>query len=121
MHYLFKTGLYLFALTLVVFGVQHFMYAPYISPMVPHWIPWSLFWTYFVGVALIAAAAGIAINKMARLACILLGFMLFLFVILIDIPPIIAHFDPSRVTDTFKEIGLGSCAFILSSAFPKKV
>ena len=122
MNYLFKTGLLLFALAMAVFGVQHFIYAKYVATLVPGWIPMHLFWAYVVGIALIAAAVAMVINKMARMACILLGLMIFLFVILIDIPSIINHpHEGGRITDTFKEVGLGSCAFILSSAFPKKV
>ena len=119
MKYVFKAGLYVYALAMAVFGVQHFMYARYLAGMVPGWIPWHLFWAYFVGAALIAAAVSIVINRHTRLACILLGIMIFLFVILIDIPPIIKQAHTSAyITDTFKEASLGGCAFILAGAKP---
>ena len=122
MNYLFKAGMYVYALTMAVFGVQHFMYAHNVAGMVPGWIPWPLFWAYLVGVALIAAAISIAINKYTTQACILLGIMIFLFVILIDIPPIIKQAHVSAyITDAFKEASLGGCAFILAGAKPGRV
>jgi len=122
MHYLFKTGVYLYALAIIVFGIQHFLYAGFVSRMVPGWIPFHLFWAYFTGAAMIAASVAIVFNKMARLACILLGIMVFLFVILIDIPPIITHPTMGgQLTTTFEEIGLGCCAFVLGSTFPEKL
>jgi putative oxidoreductase len=119
---LFKISRILYALTLAVFGVQHFMYAAFVATIVPGWIPWPLFWTYFVGIALIAAAISIVINKMARMACLLLGAMIFLFVILIHIPLVINNIHQGgKVTNMFKDVGLGCCAFILGYTFPKKV
>ena len=45
-----------FALPLAVFGAEHFSAAKGISQIVPKFMPWPLFWTYLVGVALLAAA-----------------------------------------------------------------
>ena len=122
MNYLFKTGVFLYALAMVVFGIQHFMYAGFVATLVPGWIPRHLFWAYLVGVALVAAGISIAINKMARLACVLLGSMIFLFVLLIHVPSVISNIhDGSRVTNAFKDVGLGCCAFILGGTFKKRV
>ena len=38
-----KVGRYLFAISLAVFGVQHFMYAKFIAGLVTAWIPWAFF------------------------------------------------------------------------------
>jgi uncharacterized membrane protein YphA (DoxX/SURF4 family) len=76
-------GRFLLAIPLVVFGVQHFMYANPTAGMVPAWLPPRLFWAYFVGVAFIAAAVSITIKVQARLAATLLGFMFLLIAILI--------------------------------------
>ena len=46
-----KLGRILFAAPLLVFGVQHFLYARFIATLVPAWIPGRLFWAYFIGVA----------------------------------------------------------------------
>lgn len=39
-----KLGRILFAAPLLVFGVQHFLYAHFIATLVPAWIPGRLFW-----------------------------------------------------------------------------
>ena len=40
---LVQGGRYLFAISLGVFGVQHFMYAKFISGLITVWIPWHFF------------------------------------------------------------------------------
>ena len=45
--HLAKVGLYLFAISLVIFGAQHFRYAQFIATLIPAWIPGHLFWVYF--------------------------------------------------------------------------
>ena len=37
-----RTGRILFALSLLVFGIQHFMYADYIATLIPSWIPFHI-------------------------------------------------------------------------------
>src|SRR5580765_2135417 len=49
-----------FAAPLAVFGAEHFGDARSIMQAVPKYMPAPLFWTYFVGVALIAASLSIA-------------------------------------------------------------
>ena len=49
-----------FALPLAVFGAEHLSAAKFIQMGVPSFVPWHLFWAYFVGFALIAAALSIA-------------------------------------------------------------
>src|SRR6266849_10785087 len=77
------------AISLVVFGVQHFIYGGFVATLVPAFMPGRLFWAYFVGVAFFAAAGGILYRLMARPAATMLGVMFFLFVILLHIPRVI--------------------------------
>ena len=77
------------ALSLVVFGIQHFIYGGFVATLVPAFMPGRLFWAYFVGVAFIAAAMGILTNLLARPAATMLGVMFFLFVVLLHIPRVI--------------------------------
>jgi uncharacterized membrane protein len=85
-----KLGRILFAVPLVVFGVQHFLYARFIATLVPAWIPGRLFWAYFVGVAFVAAAFSIVTQKAARLSAALLGLMFFLWVLIVHLPRVAA-------------------------------
>ena len=84
-------GRLVFAIPMGVFGTEHLVDASDIAQGVPSWMPAHLFWTYLVGVALIAAALSIVLNKHARLAATLLGSMLLLFVALIHIPNIVGQ------------------------------
>ena len=84
-------GRLFFAIPMGVFGTEHLVDASDIAQVVPSWMPAHLFWTYLVGVALIAAALSIVLNKHARLAATLLGSMLLLFVVLLHIPNIVGQ------------------------------
>jgi uncharacterized membrane protein len=79
-----------FAMPMGVFGADHMVDAAEIAPLVPSWMPWHLFWTYLVGVALIAAALSIILNRYSKLAAILLGSMLLLFVVLLHVHNLVA-------------------------------
>jgi uncharacterized membrane protein len=86
-----RTGRILFASSLIVFAIQHFLYADYIATLIPSWIPFQLFFAYFVGVAFTAASISILINIKARLASTLLGFMFLFWVIFLHAPRVVVH------------------------------
>jgi uncharacterized membrane protein len=83
-------GRYLFAFCMVIFGIQHFLYAPFIAFLIPKWMPAHLFLAYFTGIAFIAAALAITFNILGRLACNLLGLMFFLWVVTLHSPRVVA-------------------------------
>lgn len=95
------------AIPLAVFGTEHFTNAADIANIVPRWFPAHLFWVYFVGIALIASALSITVQIQSSLAATLLGVMFFSFVVLIDIPGIMAH-PGNRI---FWALGLRELAF----------
>jgi uncharacterized membrane protein YphA (DoxX/SURF4 family) len=102
------------AISLVVFGIQHFIYANYLAGLVPAWLPGRLFWAYFVGVAFVAAAIGAVDPKMTRTAGILLGMLFLLFVVTLHIPRIAAHSrDGNEWTNGF--VALAMCGGRLDS------
>jgi uncharacterized membrane protein len=108
-----------FAIPLAIFGADHFIAAKFVAEIVPQWIPAHLFWVYFVGVALIAAALSLAANKVALLAATLLGIMLFLFVLLIHAPACFATpHDKTRLTILLRDMALsaGALAFATSQS-----
>jgi uncharacterized membrane protein len=78
-------GRLFFAIPMGVFGTDHLADAVNIAKIVPRWMPWHMFWTYFVGVALIAASLSIILKIQARLAGTLLGCMFLLFIAMMDI------------------------------------
>lgn len=68
------------------FGTEHFTLTTVIASFVPAWIPWHLFWAYFVGACFIAAALSVVTRIQARLSASLLALTYFLFVVLMDAP-----------------------------------
>jgi uncharacterized membrane protein len=84
-------GCVFFAAPLAVFSAEHFGGARFIQTAIPSWIPWHLFWAYFVGVALLAAATSLTVRKFVRSSSTLLGLMFFLFVCTIHIPNVVAN------------------------------
>ena len=83
-----------FALPLAVFGAEHLSAAEFIQQGVPSYVPWHLFWAYFVGFALLAASLSIATKIQVRWSGLLFGIMMFLFVAMMDIPGVLA--DPKN-------------------------
>lgn len=78
-------GKYLYAIPFIIFGIFHFTGANDMIGMLAGW-PFALFLVYLTGLALVLAGVSIIINKMTQLACLLLGLLLFLFIIGIHVP-----------------------------------
>ncbi len=105
-----------FAVPLAVFGAEHFSAARGIMQLVPKFMPWPLFWTYFVGVALITASLSIATKIQVRWSGLLFGVMMFLFVAMMDLPGTLA--DPHNRINwvlLFRELSFGSGGWLLAA------
>ena len=75
-----------YAAPLAAFGTEHFTLTKAVASIVPRWMPWHLFWAYFVGACFIAAALSLVTKIQAPLAARLLALTFFLFVVLMDAP-----------------------------------
>src|SRR5580704_6966953 len=42
-------GRVFFSITMIAFGIDHFLYKQFVATLVPAWIPGPVFWTYFAG------------------------------------------------------------------------
>jgi uncharacterized membrane protein YphA (DoxX/SURF4 family) len=114
-------GRLFFAMPMGVFGTEHLVDAPDIAQAVPSWMPAHLFWAYLVGVALIAAALSIILNKHARLAATLLGSMLLVFVATIHIPNIVAQHGARLFwTIALRDTSFSGGAFALAGSLSKR-
>lgn len=108
-------GRFLFAIPLVVFGIQHFQYARFIATLVPSWIPGHLFFAYFVGVAFVAAALSIATKIKAGLGATWLGIMFLLWVIVLHLPRVAAApHNGNEWTSLFVALAMSGGAFMLA-------
>src|SRR5271165_3358365 len=104
-----------FAAPLAVFGAEHFSDARSIMQGVPSYMPWHLFWTYFVGCALLAASLSIATKIQVRWSGLLFGIMMFSFVAMMIIPGVVAS-PRDRFGWTFicRESSFGGGGWILA-------
>jgi len=84
-------GRIFYSLLIILFGCTHFVFTNSVSAMIPKWIGVSLFWTYFVGAALIGAGIAIIFKIWIKPVAFLLAIMLFLFFIFFHIPDAIAN------------------------------
>ncbi|MGH9733117.1 MAG: DoxX family protein [Candidatus Acidiferrales bacterium] len=110
-------GPMLYAIAIAVFSGDHFGTPRAVAMIVPRWMPWHLFWVYFVGAALVAAALSLAVRKESQLAAALTGLMLLLFVLMIHIPNCFrAPHDRSIYTIAARECLLSAGAFAYAAA-----
>jgi uncharacterized membrane protein YphA (DoxX/SURF4 family) len=113
---LMPLGMYPFAIGVIAFGVDHFLYVSYVAALVPPWIPGHTFWAYFAGAALIGSGVGMILRVKARLAATLLGVMIFSWVFVLHIPRAFA--DPysgigNEWTSALEAFAKSGVAFIL--------
>jgi uncharacterized membrane protein YphA (DoxX/SURF4 family) len=114
-------GPFFYAAPLAAFGTEHFTLTAAIASIVPKWIPWHLFWAYFVGACFIAAALSLVTGIQARLAASLLALTFFLFVVLMDAPGW-AHHPQSRFAAvlTLRELSFSGGALALAASLTRQ-
>ncbi len=106
-----------FAVPLAVFGALHLFGPQFVKDLVPRYMPGRMFWVYFVGFALIAAALSIATEIAVRWSGLLVGIMMLLFVVMLYLPFALRHMD-ARITWTivFRESSFGGAAWVLAGS-----
>ena len=103
-----------FAIPLAVFGAEHFALGNAMIGLVPPYMPWRLFWIYFVGVALIIAALSIATRIQVRWSGLLFGIMMLLFVAMIHLPGAVKSGDRIIWTIVIRETSFGGGGLVLA-------
>ena len=114
-------GRVFFAAPLAVFGAEHLAGAQFIVNIVPAWMPARLFWVYFVGLALLAAALSIVLMRYVRWSASLLALMFFLFVVMIHVPNVAAN-PGGRIlwAVALRDLAFGGGALALAAAQTKE-
>ena len=82
--------------------------------MVPSYMPWRLFWVYFVGFALIAASLSIATKIQVRWSGLLFGTMMLLFVAMVHFPGAVTAGGRIVWTIVFREMSFGGGGWVLA-------
>lgn len=113
-----KIGRFLLAIPMAIMGIFHLMGAESMAPMVP--IPGGIIWVYITGVALIAAAVAIIMQKKARLAAALLAILLLVFVLAIHLPAVMGGGDSGQtaMVGLLKDLAIAGGALIYAGTQP---
>jgi len=103
-----------FAIPLAAFGAEHLSGAKFLMNLVPSYMPWRLFWAYFVGFALIAASLSIGTKSQVRWSGLLFGIMMIFFVAMIHFPGAVKIGGRILWTIVFRELSFGGGGWVLA-------
>jgi uncharacterized membrane protein len=107
-------GAALFSLTIISFSIDHFLFAHEAADYIPSWVPSHVFWMYFTGSALLASGIAIILNIWRRLAATLLGSMIFIWLIILHVPRVIADPSTGEVASAMLALAYCGIAFVIA-------
>jgi uncharacterized membrane protein len=77
-----------YAIALAIFAAEHYTAPHDLVGIVPKWLPFRMFWVYFVGTAWLAAAISFILARAVRWSAPLAALMMLLIVATLDVPGI---------------------------------
>ena len=117
---------FVLGLALVVFGMDHFLAFGFIASLIPHWVPWHVFWVVFFGVAFIAGGVSVGLNLLQRWGAAGTGLMFATWVITLHLPRVFglyavpgAPHDPNEWSSLFIAVGLWGGLWALAGTDPR--
>jgi len=125
-HILSRFAIFLLAIVLIVFGIEHFVHPRNMLIYVPTWIPGGLTWVYIVGAACILVAVSFLLNQMVKVTAYLLALLLFSFVFGVHLHNYLNTADPAyrqlAFLNILKDTALAAFAlYIASNARHQKI
>ena len=117
---LIPLGRFFFGIMLIVFGIDHFLYAKFVATLVPEWIGGNMFWTYFAAIALIGSGISLITKIKIGFVSLLMGIMIFLWFLTLHIPRAIAmpHVDNgNELTSVFQALAFSGVGFVLAYVY----
>jgi len=96
-------------------GIQHILFVQFVETLVPPFIPFPRFWTYFAAAALLAAGFGLLAPPVRRLAATCTGWMVFSWVFLVHVP-LIFRLGALEWQGVFEALGISGICFLLADA-----
>ena len=88
-----------FSITMISFGIAHFLYAEGVSTLVPSWMPDPVLWTRLTGVVLIGSGLAITLEIRRGAVALLFSITLILWVFLLHLPRAINEPYASRANE----------------------
>ena len=111
----------LYGLSLIFFGMAHFVDMKDTLSLIPKWIPGHQFWAYFTGSSFIAAGLSILIGYCARWAAKLSALQIAVFLFMVWIPIVAAGSKvPFQWSETVLNIVLLSSALVIADSYGKE-
>lgn len=106
----------------IFFGLGHLINVPAIVRFVPHWVPFASFWTVLTGIAFVLAGSAIASGIRDVLAARLLMLMLFLFEVMVEIPPVFVqpHNQVAWGGAVYNLTAIGACWIFVESVAERR-
>src|SRR3954467_3337783 len=118
-HTVSRIAIFILALVMLVFGLQHFLHPYDLLVKVPTFLPGGIIWVYVVGVSFMLTAIALMTNKLVRVAAYLLAALLFTFVLSIHLPNYLNTADPEyarvSLTNLLKDSALAAFALYIAS------
>jgi uncharacterized membrane protein len=95
----------------LAFGLGHLVNLHAVARFVPHWVPFANFWTVVTGIAFMLAGIAIVSGIRDVLAASLLTLMLFLFEVMVEIPPVFVqpHNHVAWGGAVYNLVAIGAC------------
>lgn len=127
MKYIVRTGRTFYAIAIIVYGIQQFVYSNFRDVFFPPWqtsLPLLTVWAYIFGVYLIASGFAIITGKKGYIAALLLGGIFLLLDVVFQLPYQFIS-EPNKLyhlglwESVLKESALAGGAFVVASSFLK--
>jgi uncharacterized membrane protein len=118
-HIVSRIAIFILAIAMIVFGIQHFIHPYDLLVKVPDFLPGGIAWVYLVGTAFILAAISFMTNIWVKTAAYLLALMLFSFVLTIHLPNFLDTADKAyrqmALYNLLKDSALAAFALYIAS------
>lgn len=118
-HILSRIAIWLLAIVMIVFGIQHFKHPENMLVYVPNYLPGGVIWVYIVGASFILVAIAFILNRFVSIAGYVLAILLFAFVILIHWPNFReagdAEMRQMALINLLKDTAIGAFALYIAS------
>ena len=111
-------GRILFAIPFAIFGINHFLMMDYYVGMLTSFIPLGAYTIILTGIMLIVTSISIISKKFVKFSTIILAILLFVFIVTIHIPHLIADSDKTvTLIALLKDISLMGGSLMIAGIY----